>query len=192
MKKTAFIFSILSLLIPSLIFAQKEFNISGIMQHSDLEGGCWFLQSGKFKYELTGSPENLRICKVEGRPLVLRVRQAKMMSSVCMIGKMVEVIEVLDTVFHPHDPPVFEKKITGTIHKTKEGCWYVRATDKRRYELLDPVPEKFMHVGMHYSRISKVLPKTESQCGLDGVITISMLEKDMKKDQAKEKKNDPR
>lgn len=190
------IFIILSALITGFCtcptFADNDFTISGIMQHSDLEGGCWYLQAKQTKYELTASSEILRICHVEGRSLVLRVHQAKMMASICMIGHMVEVTEVLDTLFHPHNPPFIHKRIKGTVRKNKSGCWYVMGTDKLRYELQSPIPKKFMHTGIRYNRISTVLPGSESECGMNAVITISMLDPDLKPKTIKEKKSDPR
>lgn len=193
MKK---IFIALTALLPLVLspsaFAQKDFTVMGIMQHTDLEGGCWFLQTKQMKYELTASPEILRICHIEGRALTLRVHQAHMMKSICMIGTMVEVAEVLDTVFHPHNPPFVHRKVKGIIHKTKAGCWYVRGADKLRYELQAPVPKKFMHAGARYNRMSVVLPGSESECGMEAVITISQLDPDMKPKEAKEKKSDPR
>src|SRR2546423_857476 len=101
--------------LPNSSFAQKEFTIMGIMQHSDLEGGCWYLESKHMKYELTASPEILQTCHVVGRMLSLRVRQAPMMASTCMLGHMVEVLEVYDTLFHPHDPPYTHEVIKGII-----------------------------------------------------------------------------
>jgi len=190
--KYIFLSSLLVMMLPHPSFAQKEFTLMGFMQHTDLEGGCWFLQVKKDKYELTASPEILQTCHVAGRWLTLRVRQAPMMASVCMIGHMVEVVEVLDTLFHPHNPPVFHKIVKGIIHKTKDGCWYVQATDKRRYELQAPIPKKFMRVGAHYNRMSMVIPGSEGDCNMDDVITINQLEPDMKPKEAKEKKSDPR
>ncbi|MDP4220038.1 MAG: hypothetical protein Q8916_11340 [Bacteroidota bacterium] len=188
-----FFFGLLCVLsLSGVSFAQKEFTIMGIMQHTDLEGGCWYLQAKQMKYELTASPDILRTCKVEGRMLTLRVRQAPMMKSICMIGTMVEVVEVLDTVSHPHNPPFTHQTIKGTIHKTKSGCWYVQTSKKLRYELQAPVPKKFMHAGARYNRMSVVLPGSESVCGMTGVITISELDPDMKPKQAKERKSDPR
>jgi len=187
-----FLIALFSTAIPHSSFAQKEFTIMGMMQHSGLEGGCWYLQAKQQKYELTASPEILQICHVEGRMLTLRVRQAPMMASVCMIGHMVEVIEVIDTLFHPHNPPVFDKKIKGVVHKAKEECWYVRTSDNHRYELQAPIPKKFMRIGARYNRMSKVIPGSEGDCDMDGVITISELEPDMKPKEAKERKSDPR
>lgn len=186
------VLGILIILSAHSVFAQNDFTVSGFMHHSDLEGGCWYLQAKNNKYELTASPEILATCYVEGRMLTLRVHQAHMMKSICMMGMMVAVDEVLDSVFHPHDPPYDRKKIKGIIHKNKAGCWYVLATDKRRYELQAPIPPKFMHIGAKYNRISVVLPNTESQCDMNGVITISELEPDMKPKEAKERKSDPR
>jgi hypothetical protein len=173
-------------------FAQDGFTIMGIMQHSNLEGGCWFLQAKHKKYELTGSPEILQTCRVEGRMLTLRVRQAKMMASVCMIGDMVEVLEVIDSVSHPHNPPFTHEHIKGIIHKSIDGCWYVLTAHKKRYELQGQIPKKFMHAGRKYNRMSTVLPGSESNCRMDYVIPISELDPDMKPKEAREKKSDPR
>lgn len=173
-------------------FAQKgnpEFTIMGIMQHSNLEGGCWYVDTRNGKYELTGSPADLATCKVEGRQLTLKVRQAKMMASTCMVGKMVQIVEVLDTAFHPHNPPVNKMKITGIIHRTKSGCWYVLTSKKKKYEIQAPVPGKYMKVGKRYNRLSLVIPGNEGMCNMNGVITISQLESDMK---IIPKQNDPR
>jgi hypothetical protein len=187
------LFSILFLLASTqFAFAQKEFTIMGIMQHTDLEGGCWFIESNHMKYELTASPAILHTCHVAGRMLTLRVRQAPMMASTCMLGHMVEVIEVIDTVFHPHNPPFEKMKVKGIIHMTKDSCWYVLAKNKKRYELERPIPKKFMRIGAKYNRLSTVLPKSEGQCGMDAVITISQLDPDMKQDEARERKFDPR
>jgi hypothetical protein len=193
MKRALLISIFLLSIFPHISLAQKEeFTISGMMQHTDLEGGCWFMESKQIKYELTGSAETLQTCRVEGRMLVLRVLPAPMIASRCMLGHMVQVIEVLDTVFHPHNPPYKKVKLTGVVRITKDSCWYVLTKDKKRYELQPPIPEKFMRVGAKYNRISTVLPKSESQCDMDAVITISMLDPDMKPKEAKERKFDPR
>jgi len=175
--------------LPHSLFAQKEFTIIGIMQHSDLEGGCWYLESKHMKYELIASPEILQTCHVVGRMLTLSVRKAPTKASTCMLGQIVEVLQVFDTLFHPHNPPFTHEVIKGIIHKTKDNCWYVLAKNKKRYELQAPVPKKFMKAGAKYNRLSTVLPDSESQCGMDFVITISQLDPDMK---AHEKKYDPR
>jgi hypothetical protein len=183
---------ILFLVSATSAFAQKsnpEFTIMGVMQHSELEGGCWYLDSRSGKFELTGSPADLATCKVEGRQLTLKVRQAKMMSSPCMIGKMVQIVEVIDTAFHPHNPPVNNMKISGTMHRTKTGCWYVLTAKKKKYEIQTPVPKQFMKIGKRYNRLSNVVPGGEGSCNMDGVIIISELESDMK---IVPKHNDPR
>ena len=102
------------------------------------------------------------------------------------------MLEILDTVSHPHNPPFTNERIIGTVHKTKAGCWYVLTKKKKKYELQSPIPKKFMKAGAKYNRISTVLPKSESACNMDFVITISQLDPDMKKEKAFEKKSDPR
>ncbi len=88
--------------LPLGAFAQKEFVIAGKMMHTDLEGGCWYLNVKDVKYELSGSPEDLAKCYVEYRPVTLRVKPGGMMGSTCMLGKRLIIVEVLDTMFHPH------------------------------------------------------------------------------------------
>ncbi len=156
--------------LPLGAFAQKEFVITGKMMHTDLEGGCWYLSVKDTKYELSGSPEDLAKCYVEYRPVTLRVRPGGMMGSTCMLGKRLIIVEVLDTMFHPHNPPVYQRKIVGTVHRTKAGCWYVIDTKKTRYELQSPIPKQYLRIGTKYNRKSRFVPGTESNCGMDGVI----------------------
>jgi hypothetical protein len=82
--------------------------------------------------------------------------------------------------------------IKGIVHKTKSGCWYVLSTNKHKFELQPPIPKQFMRIGARYNRMSKVIPGGEGNCDMEGVITISLLEPDMKPKEAREKKSDPR
>lgn len=170
--------------------AQKEFTVSGIMQHSDLEGGCWYLQTKQEKFELTGSPENLQKCYVVGRPVTLRVRYKPMMASICMMGKVIEILDVYDTNFHARDPQLIDINITGKVHRTKAGCWYVETAKKIKYELDGPVPKQFMKIGKKYNRMSRVIPN-ESNCpDMNGKIVFPPGE--IPGGGIKEKKFDPR
>ena len=84
------------------VFAQKEFTLQGVVGHTEIEGGCWYLETKRGqKYELVGSEEDLAKVRVVGRFVTLSVRQARMMASICMIGTIVEIREVIDTNRYP-------------------------------------------------------------------------------------------
>ncbi len=170
----------------------KEFTVSGIMQHTELEGGCWFLQTKTEKYELTGSPEDLAKCYVEGRPLTLRVVLRPFMASTCMIGKRIEIIAVLDTVFHARDPLVMTHRITGRVHRTKAGCWYVLTKEKFRYELQEPIPKRYKRIGAKFDKVTKFLEGREGKCEMNGVIVFPMDEQPPKGGGIVPKRYDPR
>ncbi|MEP7234243.1 MAG: hypothetical protein ABI778_02995 [Ignavibacteriota bacterium] len=187
-----FLVLILLPLLASTVFGQKEYVVMGSMQHSDIEGGCWFLQAKDQRYQLTGTAGILQSIQIEGRNLVLNVRDAQVRQSICMMGKIVEVVSILDSVFHPHNPPVYDKFISGKIHKTNNGCWYVLTAGRHKFELQAPIPKQFMHIGARYKRLSKVIPGPEGNCNMEGVITISMLEPDMKAKTVREKKYNSR
>lgn len=169
---------------------QKEFTISGIMQHSDLEGGCWFLQAKDDKYELIGSAEQLQTCYVEGRPLTLSVVLRPFIASTCMMGKKVEIVEILDTVFHARDALIMQNQITGTIHRLKSGCWYVNADNNFRYELREPIPCYYRHIGRRFDKFARYLEGSEGTCHMNGVILFPLP--DQPTDRMKEKTYDPR
>ncbi|MEI8134289.1 MAG: hypothetical protein WCH46_04305 [bacterium] len=160
-------------------FAQKEFTINGRMHHSDLEGGCWYLEAKNMKYELVGSPEFMQTCRVEGRMLSLSVTREPRMASTCMIGQIVRVVAIFDTIMHPVDPSYKKETIKGTVHRNKQGCWYVLSAHHKRYELQAPIPKRFMKLRAKYNRLSTVLSSADSGCGMDGVIVFSGLEPDM-------------
>lgn len=192
MKKIIVLFAISALsFFGSSASAQKEFSVRGVMMHTELEGGCWYLQAGHKKYELVGSEDQMRTVHVEGRMVALNVKQATMIQSVCMIGPMLRIIDIYDTVSHPHNPPITRMQISGRIAKTDDDCWYVRTKNGKRYELQDPIPKRYLHKGARYNRYSLVIPKVDGECNLDAVIievgkTVKPLPK------AKAIYNDPR
>lgn len=157
--------------LPSLVFAQKEFTLQGTMMFTQLEGGCWYLEAkrGK-KYELVGSEENLRKVRVEGRYVTLTVRQAKMMASVCMIGTMVEIIDVLDTNRYPRDPAVEKMRIRGIVSRTEDGYWYIKASDGKNYEMAKYIVPPYYKPGLKFNREVKVISGNEGQLDMHMVI----------------------
>jgi hypothetical protein len=161
---------LIGLFIASPVMAQKEFVIKGTMHYTELEGGCWYLEAKKKKYELIGSPEQMSTVRVDGRPLTLLVKQAYNMQSICMIGPMLEIIEIYDTVAHPRTPPVEKLRVTGRIGVTEDSCWFVKTKAGIRYELLEPVPPRYKKIGARYNRISRVVPASEGDCDLNFAI----------------------
>lgn len=152
-------------------YAQSEFNIVGVMQHTDLEGGCWYLQdySGK-KYEVLGSQDQLQTLHVEGRQVSIMAQKNLKTSSTCMLGQVVKVISILDTVPHPRDPALFTLKVTGTIKKNKAGCYYLQTTKGKKYQVDPKAPAKFRKVGRKYSGTIRVLDRSMSSCNMDGLL----------------------
>jgi hypothetical protein len=107
-----------------------------------------------------------------------------------MLGKRLEVLEVLDTNFHARDPMLLHINVVGRIHKTKSGCWYVLTDKKLKYELESPVPKQYMKIGAKFNRMSKVIPN-ESNCdGMNGKVHFGLDEP--QPGPMKEKKSDPR
>ncbi|MGA9364191.1 MAG: hypothetical protein WBW16_07465 [Bacteroidota bacterium] len=70
-----------------------SFTIDGVMNHTNVEGGCWVFRTADGQnYELTGeaAKELLR----EGLRAEIVVRPRSNLKSVCMVGKIVEVLEI--------------------------------------------------------------------------------------------------
>ncbi len=169
LRISALLFFALVMALPS--FAQKEFIIKGIMQFTDLEGGCWYLEAHKKRYELTGSDEQLATVRVEGRSLTLVVKQRNMQST-CMVGTVVAIVDILDTVFHPHNPPVDRFKITGKIYRLDDSCYYVKTKSGKKYEFQGTLPKKYRKVGAKYSAMSMVIPSVDGFHNMNGVIML--------------------
>jgi hypothetical protein len=170
--KTLRISALLLLVLTALpSFAQKEFTIKGIMQFTDIEGGCWYLEAHKRRFELTGSDAQLATVRVEGRSLTLVVKQRNMQST-CMVGTVVEIVDIIDTVFHPHNPPVERFKITGKVYKLDDGCFYVKTKSGKKYEFQGEVSKKYQKSGAKYSRMSMVIPSVDGFHNMNGVILL--------------------
>ena len=165
----------LILLLPLDLLAQKgspkEFTLVGTMHHTEIEGGCWYLETKRGqKYELVGSEENLKKVRVEGRYVTLSVRQAKMMASVCMLGTMVEITEVHDTNRYPRDPVVDTKRIRGRVARTHDGFWYIRGTDGKNYEMQPSIVPSYYKTGLRFNRVVKMISGSEGALEMNGLI----------------------
>jgi hypothetical protein len=70
-----------------------SFTIDGVMHHTNVEGGCWVFKAGDGQsYELMGdaAKDLLR----EGVRAEIVVKTRRDLKSICMVGKIVEVVEV--------------------------------------------------------------------------------------------------
>ncbi len=161
----------LLLLVPFNLLAQKEFTLVGTMKHTEIEGGCWYLETKRGqKYELVGSEENLKKVRVDGRYVTLSVRQAKMMASVCMLGTMVEIVDVHDTNRYPRDPVAETKRIRGVVAKTEDGFWYIRGTDGKNYEMSKSIVPSYYKTGLRFNRAVTMVGGAEGALDMHGLI----------------------
>jgi len=152
-------------------FAQDDYNIQGVMQFDDLEGGCWHLQDLKGnKFEVVGPEEMMRVLHVDGRHVSLMVHSKVGHSSLCMLGPLLEVTEILDTVAHPRDPVLYIWKVSGKIKKTKSGCYYLQTKKGLRYEIDPNAPAKFRKAGRKFSGFYRIVDSSMSKCNMDGVL----------------------
>lgn len=77
---------------------QYEFSKQGVIQFTNLEGGCWFLLvdkklGGASKYELTGI-ERSKLTQYRNQTVEIHGKLLTNRVSICQIGKIVEVQEV--------------------------------------------------------------------------------------------------
>jgi hypothetical protein len=181
---------ILLLVFPLTLSAQKTFTLVGTMMHTDIEGGCWYLETKRGeKYELVGSEDDLRKVRVEGRYVTLSVRQAKMMASVCMLGTIVEILEVYDTNRYPRDPVVESKRIRGMVAKTHDGFWYIKGNDGKNYEMDKQIVPSWYRTGLRFNRVVRMMNGREGALDLDMLI-VEVIRPEEKR--MVPKYNDPR
>lgn len=70
-----------------------SFTIDGVMHYTNIEGGCWvFRTTDGQSYELTG--EAAKDLLREGLRAEIVVKPRRDVMSICMVGKIVEVIEI--------------------------------------------------------------------------------------------------
>jgi hypothetical protein len=73
----------------------KTFAIVGTVKFSQVEGGCWFvLATDDTRYEPLNMPEELR---EDGLDVKLIVRPRDDAVSICMVGRLVEIVRVVET-----------------------------------------------------------------------------------------------
>ncbi len=81
--------------IPKTDFGPDSFVIEGKMVFLDVEGGCWqFISTNNETYELVG--ENIETIYFDGIQARLVVRELEDRVSICMVGKIVEVLKIVN------------------------------------------------------------------------------------------------
>ncbi len=69
--------------------------IEGMMNFRNIEGGCWQLIDGNNRsYEIVG--EDVAQIQIDGLFVKLIVRDHEYTSSICMVGKIIELIEIIE------------------------------------------------------------------------------------------------
>jgi len=70
------------------------FVLKGAMHFADIEGGCWVFKSDDGQaYELIG--KDMKRLQKDGLRAEILVAPRNDLASVCMVGKIVEVVEIL-------------------------------------------------------------------------------------------------
>jgi hypothetical protein len=68
--------------------------ISGVMLYLELEGGCWqFMDENGETYEIVGL--NIAQLQIDGQRAEIVVREVPDVASICMVGKIVELVEII-------------------------------------------------------------------------------------------------
>jgi hypothetical protein len=171
MKRLLFLLLIVIVGLSSEALA-KPFILTGRMNYiAELEGGCWYLdaENGE-RYQLVGTQEQLDQVRVIGRNVKLEVDPEPKMGSICMIGQMVRIIRVIDQVGYPVDKAYVTVKTSGRIYKTKAGCWYLKTSKGKKYDLdLDNIPKNKRKRGAKVNQHFRLfIDKSASECGFDG------------------------
>jgi hypothetical protein len=142
------------------------------MVHTDLEGGCWYLEANDGKhYELFGDSATLTALHRTNAVVDITVEHVKSGASTCMVGEIVRVISVQGARQRPYDPPITPTVIEGTVHRTKAGTWYLKLKEGTRFEFQSPPATKFRHTGVHYhGRVLLDPERNRTKENMDGLI----------------------
>jgi hypothetical protein len=156
----------------------QEITLSGTMHRSNLEGGCWYLQSdsGGKRYELTGDSAVMMRLRFDEQHVVVRGAPAKGAASICMMGEIVRVSAIVQIARHAFDPLVSNLTLVGKVHRTSTGKWYVKTTSGLRYEYKNLPSKKYRHLGMKIQQKCRVLLQgTSTPDKMNGVILSDSL-----------------
>lgn len=167
----AALFTALLCAVPALA-TEQPFMITGRMQHTDLEGGCWYLEADDGeRYQITGSEEQLGQIHHPGKQVRLRVIRTGGMASICMTGPILKIVEIDLTHGYPIDLPTATKRVNGRIYQNKQGCLYLKL-HSGTYELSqEGLPAMYKRPGARFVNLARVVrSKGTSACGFSGVL----------------------
>lgn len=75
-------------------FTAGTAELTGSMHHLMIEGGCWqFLDTSNTSYEVLG--ESVKSIQHEGLMATVRVKTLPRIRTVCMVGKVVELVDIV-------------------------------------------------------------------------------------------------
>lgn len=101
MMKQYFLFSLLAIVVLGCAstervgnYPEDAFIINGIMNYLEVEGGCWqFVDEDGESYEIVGL--NVAQLQINGLRAEIVVREIPGVASICMVGKMVELLDIV-------------------------------------------------------------------------------------------------
>jgi hypothetical protein len=168
--------SAIGLVLVASIFAGRAsaqpFDLTGHMQHTNLEGGCWILidYDGK-QYEVLGDEELLAAIHKEGVVADLTVEPVKNGASTCMVGEIVRIVKVRNVRMQPFDAPITPTNVSGVVKRSKKGIWYVEQKNGIKYEFQAAPAKKYQRAGAHFKgHVMVNVDPNISREHMDGVI----------------------
>jgi hypothetical protein len=169
--------------------AAQGFVVSGMMHHTTLEGGCWYLQADDGKhYELQGDSALIAPLRTEGEHASLRVVPIKGAASICMIGEIVKVLERTDVRRYPIDPLIMPMNLAGTMF-VRSGKWYLKSKSGI-YDFQNPPLTKYRHAGARYHQRVRVVVNTAATHGGTAGMIINEAPPKTKAPHARQQKPD--
>ncbi|OGC93684.1 MAG: hypothetical protein A2W25_06185 [candidate division Zixibacteria bacterium RBG_16_53_22] len=112
--------------------------LTGKIVRSEIEGGCWYFETEKERYEPRFDRFDATI--FSGATLKVKGYVDDLVTSICMIGPVLQVVAY--EVFYPAAKTMPSGgnlvTLTGTLGLTKDGCYFV-ATTKEHIALELPI-----------------------------------------------------
>ena|ERR1700733_9275366 len=154
--KRVLIFLTISLFAPKI--QAQMLTLSGTMHHTQLEGGCWYLQTDDGKhYELTGDASIVNPLRVDSQRIEIQAEIAKGAASICMVGQIVRVIKRIDNVRYAQDPLIMQIALDGKMYHAKNGYWYLKTSSGKQYEFKTAPANVYRHSGVRFHQKVRVL-----------------------------------
>jgi len=176
-------FLVALILVSATSAAQAQQSILiGKMVHTDIEGGCWYLDVNGKHYELTGDTALTNQVHVDGAQVTVLTEAAKGAMSPCMIGEIVHVVEVDQVLtpealhaqdLHPVDPMIMTVDINGRIKRTADHIWYVLTPKGAKYRFVDSVAT-YHHLNRRFHHVCRVVHGPEHDGWAGNIVKIDV------------------